>query len=220
MEDLISHWQPRLIDLASSYHHSDAAHDLSHLDRVWKNARLLLVSQPEADALVVLAACYLHDLVNLPKDSPERANASRLAAREAVRQLSRLDFPEQLLPAVAHAIEAHSFSAKIEPQTLEAKITQDADRIEALGAIGLARMFHVSGQLGRALAHPDDPLAQYRPLDDLTYALDHIETKLRHLPGTMKTQAGRQLAEMRLGFLLQFQNQFIAEWQGNEAATS
>ncbi|MFA9353024.1 hydrolase, partial [Escherichia coli] len=75
-------------------------------------------------------------------------------------------------------IEAHSFSAKIAPETLEAKIVQDADRLEALGAIGLARVFAVSGALGVALFDAEDPFARQRGLDDKQYALDHFQTKL------------------------------------------
>ncbi|MGK7489577.1 HD domain-containing protein, partial [Salmonella enterica] len=76
------------------------------------------------------------------------------------------DFPAEKLAGICHAIEAHSFSAKIAPTTPEAKIVQDADRLEALGAIGLARVFAVSGALGVALFDADDPFADRRPLND------------------------------------------------------
>ena len=113
---------------------------------------------------------------------------------------------------MAHAIEAHSFSAAIAPTSLEARIVQDADRLDALGAVGLARMFYVSGRLGRALAHPTDPLALHREWDDMQYALDHIEAKLARLPGMMQTQAGREVADERLALLLAFRAAFVAEW--------
>lgn len=109
-------------------------------------------------------------------------------------------FPEDRLPAVSHAIEAHSFSAKISPTTIEAKIVQDADRLEALGAIGLARVFAVSGALGVALFDAEDPFAQRRVLDDRQYALDHFQTKLLQLPLTMQTNHGRYLAQHNADF--------------------
>jgi uncharacterized protein len=193
----------------------DKAHDLNHLERVWATARLLLASLPGADKLTVMAACYLHDLVNLPKNHPDRSKASRFAAQEAVTRLSEIGFPEGRYLGVAHAIEAHSYSAGIVAETIEAKIVQDADRIDALGAVGLARMFHVGGQLGRALAHETDPLGEHRAVDDMRYTLDHIENKLLRLPMSMNTEPGRKLAEARAEFITRFRDQFVAEWSGS-----
>jgi len=205
-------WLKRLETLATAASTGDAAHDLQHLRRVWASAQTLLSRAPEADALVVMAACYLHDLVNLPKNAPDRAQASQRSAQLARHQLAWLGFPAEKLDAVAHAIEAHSYSAAITPASLEAKIVQDADRIDALGAVGLARMFSISGQLGRALAHPTDPLALHRPRDDMAYALDHIEEKLAKLPAMMQTAAGRAVAEERLALMLAFRDAFVKEW--------
>jgi uncharacterized protein len=218
MEDALAAWRPKIIQIATRDAQDDGAHDLSHLERVWRAAATLLAEHPEADALVVQAACYLHDLVNLPKNHPERARASTMAAREACTALQEADFPAGKLPAVAHAIEAHSYSAQIVPETIEAKIVQDADRLDALGAIGLARMFYVGGRLERALAHQSDPLAQHRELDDSRYTLDHIETKLANLPATMQTAAGRRLGLARLAWLREFRDTFVAEWQGTGMA--
>jgi uncharacterized protein len=207
-----SDWRPRFAALAADTAGSDGAHDASHLERVWRNAQALLSSHPEASPLVVMAACYLHDLVNLPKNDPGRSQASRRSARLARHQLAWMGFPAELLDRVAHAIEAHSFSAGIPAETIEAKIVQDADRLDALGAVGLARMFYIGGRLGRALAHPDDPLAIKRPLDDGAWTLDHIGTKLAALPGMMQTEAGRRLAGERLRLLLDFRDAFAREW--------
>ncbi len=211
MQDLL-HWQAFCLDLAREQAGDDGAHDLNHLGRVWHAARQLLASYPQADALVVMVACYLHDLVNLPKNHPERHLASRQAAALASTRLAAAGFDAARLPAVAHAIEAHSFSANIAPQTLEAQIVQDADRLDALGAVGLARLFYTAGRMNSALAASDDVLAVQRPLDDRAYALDHIAVKLATLPATMQTAAGRELAETRLQWLYQFRDVFVAEW--------
>lgn len=205
-------WQPRLLALATAGLGDDGAHDINHLQRVWRNAALLLQQHAEADALTVMAACYLHDLVNLPKNHPERHLASRQAAALACRQLAELDFPEDKLAGVAHAIATHSFSADLPPTTIEAQIVQDADRIDALGAVGLARLFYTAARMDSALAHGTDPLAAHRPLDDKAYALDHIVTKLDKLPGKMQTRAGRALAEQRLAVLTDFRAAFAGEW--------
>jgi uncharacterized protein len=211
-------WKPRLAALAAGAAGGDGAHDANHLERVWRNAQALLASHPQADALTVMAACYLHDLVNLPKDDPARAQASRRSAQLARHQLAWMGFPSDRLDGVAHAIEAHSFSAAIAPETIEAKIVQDADRLDALGAVGLARMFYTAGRMGSALAHGDDPLAERRALDDRANALDHIEAKLATLPGTMQTAAGRALGEQRLEALLAFRADFAREWNPGEAS--
>jgi uncharacterized protein len=117
-----------------------------------------------------------------------------------------------LLPGVAHAIETHSFSAALVPGTIEAKIVQDADRLDALGAVGLARMFYTAGRMGSSLAHGTDPAGLHRPLDDKAYSLDHIAVKLATLPGTMQTVAGRRMGEERLRALTAFRDQFVTEW--------
>eukprot|EP01133_Synstelium_polycarpum_P020176 gene20176-24194_t len=205
-------WHPRLLALAMAGLGDDGAHDINHLQRVWRNAGLLLQQHAEADALTVMAACYLHDLVNLPKNHPERHLASRQAAALACRQLAELDFPADKLAGVAHAIATHSFSADLAPTTIEAQIVQDADRIDALGAVGLARLFYTAARMDSALAHGTDPLAAHRPLDDKAYALDHIVTKLDKLPGKMQTRAGRALAEQRLAVLTDFRAAFAGEW--------
>lgn len=215
----LARWREQLAAVAadSAATAADGAHDASHLDRVWRTAQALLAHHPEADALVVLAACHLHDLVNLPKDDPRRHLASARSAALARTQLTRLGFPAQRLDAVAHAIEAHSYSGAVVPTTIEAKIVQDADRLDALGAVGLARLFYTAGRMGSALAHPDDPLAEARALDDRRHALDHIALKLARLPESMQTAAGRALGAARLASLLDFRRRFAAEWLGVDA---
>lgn len=215
MNDSATEWTSRLIAIATAHTHDDGAHDINHLHRVWRLARTMLGESPRADPMVVLAACYLHDLVNLPKNHPGRSGASRLAARLAGEKLAGAGFPEAKLEGVAHAIEAHSFSAGIAPKTVEARIVQDADRLDALGAVGLARLFYTAGRMGSAFAHPADPLGVHRALDDRAFAIDHIELKLAKLPGTMQTTTGRKLAAQRLDWLRAFRDSFVEEWGGD-----
>lgn len=212
MRKILVDWQSRLIAIANADNHDDGAHDINHLNRVWRVASTLLTDYPQADAMVIQAACYLHDLVNLPKNHPDRSQASRLAARLACRQLAEIGFPPDKLDGVAHAIEAHSFSASMVPTTIEAMIVQDADRLDALGAVGLARLYYTAGRMGSAFAHPGDPLASHRNLDDRAFALDHIALKLEKLPASMQTAAGRKLGEARLEWLCAFRDTFVAEW--------
>lgn len=198
------------------YSQTDAAHDVAHFRRVWRTAQHLMEGL-DVDALVILTACYFHDIVSLAKNDPQRSLASRMAA-EKTTAILRADFPhfpEERYPAVRHAIEAHSYSAGIAPQTPEAKIVQDADRLEALGAIGLARVFAVAGSLGVALFDSRDPFADGRELNDKRYALDHFRTKLLTLSATMQTEKGRALAQHNADYLVQFMAKISAELQGN-----
>jgi len=175
----------------------DPAHDLAHLDRVWRNSLELSKYEPVLDWRVLIAAAYLHDLVNLPKDSKDRHLASRLSAERAEPLLGALEYSVSEIAQVRHAIEAHSFSAGIEPNSTEACVLRDADRLESLGAIGLARWFAVSGQMGRPFYDPDDPFAQSRSPDDTPFALDHWQTKLNGLADHMLTSGGKALALKR-----------------------
>ena len=92
---------------------------------------------------------------------------------------------------------------------------QDADRLEALGAIGLARVFAISGAMNAALFDADDPFADNRELDDKAYALDHFQTKLLRLPQSMQTKKGREMAQHNADFLVQFMAKLSAELAGD-----
>jgi uncharacterized protein len=190
----------------------DAAHDLEHIRRVVTNARMLAAPE-QAELAVVLPAAWLHDCVSVAKDSPLRAQASVLAGRAAIEFLQTIDYPAQHLPAIQHAIEAHSFSANITPQTCEAQVVQDADRLDALGAIGLARCLMLSGATGRRLYDPLEPFPAARPPDDQSNAIDHFYTKLFQLADRMTTAAGRAAAAKRTAFLHLFVDQLREEIQ-------
>jgi uncharacterized protein len=178
----------------------DSAHDLSHIRRVVANSEKILLHE-SADREVVIAAAWLHDCVILPKNHPDRKRASTMAAEKANDFLMASGFPKSKIEAVSHAIEAHSFSAKIKPETIEAKIVQDADRLDALGAIGIARCFLVGGQIDRPLYNPNDPFCKSRNPDDLKWTIDHFYTKLFKLPETMNTESARQEAKERIDFM-------------------
>jgi len=174
----------------------DPAHDLAHVRRVVANARRLAAAEG-ADLAVVLPAAWLHDCVVLPKDSAERPRASRLAAAAATGFLGDIGYPAAHIPAIAHAIEAHSFTARIPPETLEAKVVQDADRLDAIGAIGIARTLMLGGTMGKPLYDEAEPLPQKRPADDRQNVIDHFYVKLLHLAEMMQTGTGRREAERR-----------------------
>lgn len=206
----LSELEKQCADFLKSLPATDSAHDLAHIRRVVANAKRIVANE-DADVITVIAASWLHDCVTLPKNHPERAKASKLASRKAVDFLNALDFPADKLNAVAHAIEAHSFSAGIQPETIEAKIVQDADRLDALGAIGISRCFAVGGIIDRPLYNPDDPFCENRLPDDRKWTIDHFYTKLFKLAESMNTEAAKKEAHYRTSYMRSFINQLQQE---------
>ena len=188
----------------------DGSHDVAHILRVFKNA-LRIQKEEGGDIRLLSAAVLLHDCISVEKNSPLRAQASRLAAERAAVILKKLDWNDRDIEAVAHAITTHSFSANVAPETLEAKILQDADRLDAIGMVGAARCFYIAGRLGSGLYDPLDPRAKARDFDDKRFAIDHFQTKLFKLADGFQTATGRKLARERHERLHQFLEMFIDE---------
>jgi len=192
-----SRWEARFVAfLERDGAFGDAAHDLEHVRRVVRTAMSLAVPEG-ADPDIVFAAAWLHDCVAVPKDSPDRSKASRFAAAAASEFLAAAGWESRQIPFIHHAIEAHSFSAGIEPITPDARVVQDADRLDALGAHGLARCIATGASMGTGLVHPTDPWAVNRALDDVKWSVDHFFAKLFKLPAMMRTAAGRAEADRR-----------------------
>ena len=196
--------------LPHAVQHDDGAHDAAHLQRVWKNA--YAIQQVEGgNAEILAAAVLLHDCVAVEKDAPQRALASWLAAEKASRILAKQGWPQDRITAVGHAIESHSYSGGIKPETLEAKILQDADRLDSIGFVGVARCFYTAGRMGSALYDAADANGETRQLDDKRFALDHFYTKLLKLAGSFQTPTGARLAQERDTRLREFLENFRAE---------
>lgn len=197
---LLSQIESQFLEFMQQEMQVDAAHDISHVQRVVNTAKKLAVEEG-ADLSIVLPAAYLHDCFTYPKDHPNRKQSSIIAAKKAVAFLESIDYPQQYHDAIAHAIEAHSFSANIRPNTLEAKVVQDADRLDALGAIGVTRCIQVSTEFDAQLYDDKDIFAQQRELDDKQFTLDHFQTKLFKIAETMNTESARRKAQKRKAFM-------------------
>jgi uncharacterized protein len=189
----------------------DGSHDRSHLLRVAANAMAIAAAEPGCDRAVLTAAVVLHDCVEVEKNSPLRSRASLLSADRGRTILAELGWEQGRVEQVAHAIAAHSFSAGIAPETLEARIVQDADRLDAIGAIGVARCFYVAGRMGSRLYDPADPSAVGRDLDDTAFALDHFGAKLFRIAGAFQTESGQALADARSETMRSFFESLLRE---------
>jgi uncharacterized protein len=189
------------------------AHDFQHILRVYKNAEMISRQEDGVDLDIVLAAALLHDLVVYPKGSSKTINSADDSADVAKKILFEYKkYPIEKIEKVADTIRTHSYSKKLIPSTLEGKILQDADRLDAIGAIGIARTFSVGGSENRSLYNPADPFCESeRRLDDAQWTLDHIKKKLMILKNSMHTKTAKKLAEQRTEFMELFLNQLRKE---------
>jgi uncharacterized protein len=194
---------PWLDEIRSLYRKADPAHDFSHILRVCKIAREI-GQEEKADMKVLLPAALLHDLGS-KKGHESGKELSGQAALSAVRSfLEGKGLDRDRIEKVLYAVEVHSFSLGVHPITLEASILQDADRLDAMGAIGIARLFLTGGALGREMYNPQDPFCQDREPDDARWNLDHFYRKLLKLESGMHTSAGKRLAARRSRVMKQY----------------
>ena len=178
----------------------DAAHDWYHIERVYRNGLHIAKTEPSADQIVLQAALVLHDI------GEKTIGKGNAIVNEALigQILTPLGVPVTKLPAIVIAINEHSFTRGAKPSNLEAAIVQDADRLDAIGAIGIARAFAYGGANNRPLYAPNDP----------TNTIQHFDDKLFKLRGLMNTSEGQRLADERHEFMQQFVAKFMDEWAG------
>ena len=189
---------------------NDPAHDFDHIMRVYANAEKI-AKKEKADKKLVLSAALLHDIVSYPKSSKRAKFSSIDSAKKSKIILKKYGFSEKEIIIVSDAIEDHSFSQNKTPETLEGKILQDADRLDALGAIGIARVFGTSGSLNRPFYNINDPFCTERSPDDNLWAVDHFFNKLLKLESMMNTKSGKIEAKKRTKVLKEFLKQLKDE---------
>ncbi|WP_303969915.1 HD domain-containing protein [Sporosarcina ureae] len=191
------------------YNKFDASHDLDHIDRVMKNAEKILITEPDADELVVKLAVLLHDVEDTKYEKMHEATTEEL--------LARIGATQSITDQVLSAIESVSFSggnAK-ELTSINGAIVRDADRLDAIGAVGIARAFAFGGARGRKLydqqeeARMDMSESEYRKKETAT--VTHFYEKLLLLKELMVTKEGTRLAEERHEFMVVFLNQLKKE---------
>lgn len=191
---------------------NDSAHDFDHIMRVFKNAQKICKKENAREKLV-LSAVLLHDVISYPK-SDKRSKLSSIKSAEKSRNiLKKFNFTKEEIQIISDAIRDHSFSRNKIPTTLEGKILQDADRLDAIGAIGIARVFAVSGSEKRPFYNIKDPFCKNRIPNDEIWALDHFYRKLLKLESLMNTKSGKIEAKKRTTVLKDFLNELKKEIQ-------
>ncbi|MBT8285937.1 MAG: HD domain-containing protein [Flavobacteriaceae bacterium] len=198
---------------------AEAGHDWFHTQRVFKNA-LLISKDEKVDVLVVSLGALLHDIA----DSKFHKGDETVGPRMAREFLGSLEIKKKTIEQVCYIIEHISFKNTIGKKNktkypLELQVVQDADRLDALGAIGIARAFHYGGFKNRKLYDPDIPpdlnmtKSTYKKSESPT--INHFYEKLLLLKDKMNTETGKRIASQRHDFLLNFLEQFYAEWNGD-----
>jgi uncharacterized protein len=201
-------------DIRLFYMGADPAHDFSHVLRVFRNARI--IGQEEgADMRVLLWAALLHDVGSEKKNNAKQGEPDDSGKRTAEAFLESVGLDEAAREKVQYAVDVHRFSRGIIPVTLEARVLQDADRLDAIGAIGIARVFLTGGTLGRVFYHPGDPFCRAREPDDGKWNLDHFYKKLLKLESGMHTESGKRMAARRTEVLRRYLQDLEAEIGAN-----
>lgn len=191
-----------------------SGHDFFHTLRVYKMATAI-AKQEGAELLTVQLAALLHDVDDV-KLSPETHGSKR----NAVAFLTRHGVGQEMISRVCRIIDDVSFAGtdSVTPESLEGKCVQDADRLDAIGAIGIARAFAYGGSHRRALYDPDIPFTE--GMDGVTYrnsrstTVNHFYEKLLQLDGLMNTAAARAISQQRDAYMRGFLAEFLAEWEG------
>lgn len=189
---------------------AEPAHDFFHVERVLRSALQIARAEGASEPIAATAA-LLHELFTLPKSHPDSSRAGDVCAEHARALLVSEGAPAALIDPVCAAIRDHAFSKGVIPDALESRVLQDADRLDALGAIGLARMWATCADMRRPFYAPEDPFCAARAPDDKTWGLDHVYKKLLVVPERLHLSTSRAIAEERVAFIRAFVEQLRSE---------
>jgi uncharacterized protein len=202
--------------IKSQFDGESTGHDWFHIERVWNNAKLIAESE-DCDIFVVELGALFHDIAD-HKFVDDYENEAEKRTRAV---LEPLQVDEQIIQAVLHIIDNCSFKGGIgenKMKSIEGLIVQDADRLDAIGAIGVARTFAYGGKFGNEIYNPEvkptDFKSEQHYRDSRTHTINHFYEKLLLLKDKMNTKSGKALARQRHDFMQGFLDQFYGEWEG------
>ncbi len=207
---------------------SSSAHDLEHTFRVFKLARMLAVDEADVNMEVVELASLLHDIARVAEDSDKTGatDHAKLGAVWAERILKELDYPDEIIKNVKHCIETHRYRGDDIPKTKEAKILFDADKLDAIGAVGVARAYMIAGERGEKIYFNADISTYIKDnlingkmngrIKDISKHAPNIEfeTKFRHIPERLFTEKAKRIAKERIAFMKVFFDRLKKEIAG------
>ena len=198
--------------------HDTSGHDWWHIDRV-RNLALRIGAEERADLFIVELGALLHDIADFKFHNGD----DRAGGKAARKWLTSLGANELIIEKICHIVDNVSFKGlgvKSKMYSLEGKVVQDADRLDAIGAIGIARAFAYGGHKGRPLYIPGTKPSFHKTFSAYkkgeNSSLLHFYEKLLHLKGLMNTKAGKKIAASRHRFLVEYIKEFHAEWDGKK----
>lgn len=207
------------------------AHDIAHVMRVYNLCLELANYEPNVDLDILRTAALLHDIARTREDKDVQAgflnvDHSVLGAEMSDKILRQLGYSEEKIERVKHCIASHRFRGENPPRTIEAKILSDADKLDVLGATGIARSFTIGGENGQKI-YSDTPIEEYikenlvggkangRIIDPSKHASNlEFETKFKQIPDKLYTQKAREIAKERLEYMQQFFERLKREIDG------
>ncbi len=196
------------------FNNSRVSHAWDHTLRVYRLCERI-GSKEGADMDVLLAAAYLHDIGRADQDASNGAVChAHEGARIARPFIYALAVSRNRKQNIIHCIKAHRYRGNQGPKTLEAKVLFDADKLDAIGAIGIARAYLFAGEVGARLHSPDVTVEESRPYSENDTGLREYRVKLRKIRDRMLTEEGRRLADVRHSFMKDFFKRFIKEYEG------
>ena len=193
---------------------TDVSHDFEHALRVLFNAERI-AKKEGGDFDIIVPAALFHDLIAYPKDHPDRHKSQEESAIATEKILNDFNsFPKKKIDKIKTCITECSFSKGIVPKLLESKILQDADGLEATGAISIMRTYSSAGQMKRPFYNSDDPFCKNRKVDTSKFALDLFYERLLIVVERMHTKTAKRIAQRRTEFLINFLEELKLELEG------
>jgi uncharacterized protein len=204
----------KLTKKIQSYFEEGGSHAFDHTQRVY-NLSLELSKNKKVDLDIIKASALLHDIARLKEDNNEIKCHADHGAEMAEKILKEMNFPEEKIKQVIYSIKVHRHSKSIKAKTKEAEILQDADRLDALGAIAIGRMFSTGGKLNIPLYKPDIPFGKIHDGYHSESTIHGFHARiLKTTPKTFNTKEAKEIAKERYKFVEKFLDQFSKEWEG------
>jgi uncharacterized protein len=194
---------------------AEGGHDWYHIERVWNTARYIREQEGSGDLLTIELAALLHDISDAKFNGGDDEMGSRMASEFLLEQGVDREILEHVQAIIKHVSYKGGFSQN-QISTIEFHIVQDADRLDAIGAVGIARAFNYGGFKNRPIHNPEMPLQEYK--DSKAYhksdapTINHFYEKLLKLKALMTTSTGLKMAEERHNYMLDFLDRFYREW--------
>ncbi len=209
--------QQTIIFVKQTLNKAEGSHDWFHIYRVWKNTRLILKTE-KANSLVCELAALLHDIA----DHKFHEGNETIGPKKTEQYLLSLNIDNEIVAPVVNIVKSISFLGGHQENNYfspELAVVQDADRLDAIGAIGIARTFAYGGFKKREIYNPDIKpnlqMSKEEYKNSTAPTINHFYEKLLLLKDKMNTETGKTLAEKRHNFMLQYLSQFYDEWEGD-----